>query len=128
MKHLLLTILFLSGLIQANAFDAALPETKTIAWSLKKADVSIPSLDLTNTTIREIIKFMDRSDGSPGFFIDVDVSAVTNKLDKKVTIKAKDLPWLELLGQVADLLDSDILVQEGVFKLVPRNKNAADTK
>ena len=121
MKSFIAAILFLGVAGDAHGFDADLPERKTIEWTIEMGKPVIPEVDFEKAPASKVIEFMVPANGV-GFFVKIDTSAVKSRLNRTLTIHERKMPWMLLLGRVADNLDADIVIGEGVFKLVPRKK------
>jgi hypothetical protein len=114
------------------ALDAAPPpEIKTLQWTFETAQgCKIPVIQMKDTKIREVIDSLDDSSASlAGFYLDIDTTNVRDRLDWSISVEAKDISWMAFLGLVADRLDAKIIVEPGVFRLVPlESKNLPPKK
>lgn len=119
MKPLIATFVLFAVLGSATAFDADLPKEKTREWTIKQGLVLLPMVDLDEMPAAKVIEFMLPADGR-GYFIKIDTSKVKSRLDRRLSLRERQVPWIVLLGKVADLLEADVVIGEGTYKLVPR--------
>lgn len=114
------------------ALDAAPPpEIKTLQWTFETAQNSkLPVIQMKDTKIRNVIDSLDDSSASlAGFYLDIDTTNVRDRLDRSISVEAKEISWMAFLGLVADRLDAKIIVEPGVFRLVPiESKNLPPKK
>ena len=118
------TILILSIAMlaeSAHAFDAPPPpDRKTLEWTVAQAQYVYPIFDVSDTKAAWILEQLDSSMNTPGFYLDIDKSEVDALLGKKITFKVEKITWLNVLARVADEIEADIVISQGVFKLVSR--------
>ena len=107
----------------AYAFDAAPPpDRKTLEWTIAQAQYVYPIFDVSESRVSSILEELDSSMNTPGFYLGIDKSEVEHLLEKKITFKVEKITWLSVLAMVADHIEADIAISEGVFKLVPRKQ------
>ena len=102
------------------------PKPLTLAWTLEQAQHRLPKVDLKDSELSWIVKWLDSSMNVPGCYLDVDVLEVKRRLDQKMTWQALDVSWIDLVARVADADDADVVISPGKVKLVPREEAEAE--
>ena len=97
------------------------PTVKTMEWTMTGANLSGKWI-FEDVTAETILAQLDSSARMPGAYFTIDRSQVRPKLETKLSIRAENLSWLQVLARIADAVGSDILISPGHFTLVPRAK------
>lgn len=107
---------------EAAALDYDPPPTvKTMEWTMIGANLSGKWV-FEDATAESILARLDSSGQMPGAYFSIDRSQVRPKLETRLSIRAENLSWLQVLARVADAVGSDIVISPGHFTLVPRVK------
>jgi hypothetical protein len=123
MKAVVFLGLFACGPILA--FDpAGAPPERTMEWTTRSlANVRIPHIDLEDVAMIDALVFASRIDVPKDYRVWVKYPDEMKKSDLRVTFKAKDISWMELLGTIAARSAMDLRIQPGVVTFVPRSES-----
>jgi hypothetical protein len=94
----------------------------TVAWTVKASGATFPGIDLDEVTIASAIRYLEARMESSGAQLKIDSSGINSMLEKRISLKAEQITWLQVLAVVADEAGSSIVVDPGGYRLIPINK------
>ena len=121
MKHLTTLITFLSITQLSPASDFEIPDPITYEWTVKETQRALPVVDITNSPIKSIIRYISDPSVRPIRLKHNIPDAVTAQT---VTWKFKDIKWIDLVAKIADATNSEIRIEKGTVRLVYQKKRA----
>jgi hypothetical protein len=105
------------------AFDpAGPPPERSMEWTTRSlADVRIPYIDFKDVAMIDALVFATRIDVPKAYRVWLEYPNAMEQSNVRLTLEAKNISWMELLGIIAAKADMDLRIQPGLVTFVPRS-------
>lgn len=105
------------------AFDpAGPPPERTMEWTTRSlANFKIPHVSLKDMALIDALVFASRIDVPKAYRVSLEYPQAMERSDIRLTLEAKDISWIELLGIIAAKANLDLRIQPGLVTFVPRS-------
>ncbi len=126
MKAPLIFLLLVSLAVRAHAFDpAGPPPERTMAWTIQRlSDTVIPNANFEGASLAEIIKLLNQPEIPKTHKVRIAGDALGPKLEERITLNARNITHLSLIGKVAHLAEADIRIGAGYLSLLPKTRKS----
>ncbi|MFD2159196.1 hypothetical protein ACFSW8_09830 [Rubritalea tangerina] len=106
--------------LSASAFDPdGPPPKKTLAWTTSNlANVTIPNIDFDEAPVTFIAEYLSKRGMTKDHTVSIELKNLGETANKPITMKARNIRLLEVLGLVAEEIGAQLVISPGKVTLI----------